>query len=183
MNQLPATTTRRTAREPEAEAKQFLTFTLGNETYAIPIGKVREIVEFHMLTEIPLMPDFLRGVTNLRGAVIPVIDLLSRFGKGSTVIAARTCIVVAEVEYDDEKQPLGIIVNAVNEVLPVEESRIETRPSFGTSIRSDFVQALLNIGDRFVIALDVQQTLSIEEMSELASQWNSSTAPGATLPA
>lgn len=172
MSSLPVAARRSRHREAEAETRQFLTFTLGDETFAVAIGKVREIVEFHSLTEIPLMPSFLRGVTNLRGAVIPVIDLLSRFGKGTTVTGHRTCIVIVEVEHDDAFHPLGILVNAVNEVLPVEDSRIEARPTFGTRIRHDFVEALLNLGDRFVIALDVQQTLSVDEMSTLAAHWS-----------
>lgn len=172
MSSLPVAARRSRHRDAEAETRQFLTFTLGDETFAVAIGKVREIVEFHSLTEIPLMPSFLRGVTNLRGAVIPVIDLLSRFGKGTTVTGHRTCIVIVEVEHDDAFHPLGILVNAVNEVLPVEDSRIEARPTFGTRIRHDFVEALLNLGDRFVIALDVQETLSVDEMSTLAAHWS-----------
>ena len=162
---------KRVQREPEAEARQYLTFTLGEETYGVAIGKVREIVEFHTLTQIPLMPAFLRGVTNLRGAVIPVVDLLSRFGLGTTEIGRRTCIVIVEVGAGEETIPLGIIVNAVNEVLPVDPSKIESRPAFGSKIRTDFVESLLNLGERFVIALDVQQTLSVSEMSELAARW------------
>lgn len=161
----------RRQREQPAEVRQFLTFMLGDETYAIAIGKVREIVEFHTLTQIPLMPSFLRGVTNLRGAVIPVVDLKSRFGNGTTEIGRRTCIVIVEVGTEEDTFPLGVIVNAVNEVVPVDPAKIETRPAFGTKIRTDFVEALLNLGDRFVIALDVHQSLSIDEMSELASRW------------
>lgn len=161
----------RRERVPEAEAKQYLTFMLGEETFAIAIGKIREIVEFHTLTQIPLMPGFLRGVTNLRGAVIPVVDLLSRFGHGNTEIGRRTCIVIVEVDVGEDKSPLGIIVNAVNEVVPVDPARIEPPPAFGSKIRSDFVESLLNLGERFVIALDVQQTLSVDEMSELAARW------------
>lgn len=171
MNTLPVQGRRHSASGPEVEIRQFLTFTLEDEIYAVPIGKVREIVEFHTLTEIPLMPAFLRGVTNLRGAVIPVVDLLARFGRGSTTIGRRACIVIAEVEHEDEQQPLGIIVSAVNEVLPVDDSRIESRPAFGTRIRSDFVEALLNLENRFVICLDLQQALSIAEMSEVATHW------------
>jgi len=158
----------RMEKEHEDEHRQFLTFTLENEVFAVSIVKVREIVEFHSLTSIPMMPEFLCGVTNLRGAVIPVVDLLARFGKGVTEIGKRTCIVIIEVRNGEEKTPLGILVNSVNEVLPVEQASIESRPSFGTSIRADFIEALLNLGGRFVIALDVQQVLSIEEMSGIA---------------
>lgn len=171
MSSLPATLPKTRSRPPEDEIRQFLTFRLGDETYAVGIAKVREIVEFQSLTEIPLMPSFLRGVTNLRGAVIPVVDLLARFGKGNLSPGRRSCVVVVEVEHDDAAHPLGILVDAVNEVLPVENSRIEARPSFGTRIRPDFVEALLNLGDRFVVAIDVQQALSIEEMGQIAARW------------
>jgi purine-binding chemotaxis protein CheW len=153
--------------------QQYLTFTLAQEIYAISIGKVREIVEFHSLTRIPMMPDFLCGVTNLRGAVIPVIDLLSRFGKGTTVIGNRSCIVIVEVEHADEMTPLGVLVNSVNEVVPVQEQDIEPRPSFGSSIRAEFIDALLNLHGEFVISLDIQQALSIQEMAGLAMNWGS----------
>ena len=158
--------------EPEVDVRQYLTFTLGSDVFAIAIGKVREIVEFHTLTRIPLMPQFLRGVTNLRGSVIPVVDLLSRFGHGLTEIGRRTCIVIVEVDLGEDQIPLGIIVNAVNEVVPVDPSRIESRPAFGSKIRADFVESLLNLGDLFVIALDVQQALSIDEdIGSERSQW------------
>jgi purine-binding chemotaxis protein CheW len=124
------------------------------------------------------MPDFLCGVTNLRGAVIPVVDLLARFGKGVTAIGKRTCIVIIEVKNEDEKTPLGILVNSVNAVLPVDHEHIESRPSFGTSIRADFIEALLNLGGNFVIALDVQQVLSIEEMSGIARSLGGSDSHG-----
>lgn len=174
MSSLPATLPKTRNRPPEDEIRQFLTFRLGDETYAVGIAKVREIVEFHSLTEIPLLPSFLRGVINLRGAVIPVVDLLARFGKGSLSPGRRSCVVIVEVEHDDSAHPLGILVDAVNEVLPVENSRIEARPTFGTRIRPDFVEALLNLGDRFVVAIDVQQALSIEEMGLIAARWTDS---------
>lgn len=171
MTSLPATLSKSRVRVPEDEVRQFLTFRLGDETYAVGIAKVREIVEFQSLTEIPLMPAFLRGVTNLRGAVIPVVDLLARFGKGSLSPGRRSCVVIVEVEHDDAAHPLGILVDAVHEVLPVENARIEARPTFGTRIRPDFVESLLNLGDRFVVAIDVQQALSMEEMGQIASRW------------
>ena len=161
----------RKERSQDGDLQQYLTFTLDQETYAVSIGKVREIVEFHSLTKIPMMPAFLCGVTNLRGAVIPVIDLLSRFGKGVTSLGNRSCIVIVEVEHAGEMSPLGILVNSVNEVVPVEEEDIEPRPSFGSSIRADFIDSLLNLHGEFIISLDLQQALSIQEMAELARSW------------
>lgn len=152
--------------------RQYLTFALGDEVYAVSIRKVREIVEFRTLTEIPLMPGFLRGVTNLRGAVIPVVDLLERFELGRTGIGSRSCIVVVEVESVQESALLGILVNAVNAVLPVEAGDIEARPSFGTRIRADFIESLLKVDGHFVPALEIGQVMSVEEMSLLAADWN-----------
>ncbi len=147
--------------------QQFLTLTLGEELYALPIEHIREIIEFGGLTEIPLMPAFLRGVINLRGAVVPVVDLSVRFGRERTAIGRRTCIVIVEVEQEDTTQLLGIIVDAVNEVLTVEANQVEARPAFGARIRADFIAGILSQNEQFVIVLDIRQVLSVEEISEL----------------
>jgi purine-binding chemotaxis protein CheW len=158
-------------RTESAPDRQFLTFLLGEELFALSIDKVREIIEFSELTQVPLVPDFLCGIMNLRGAVIPVVDLLARFGSGTTSIGRRACVVIVEIPQEEGMFLLGIIVNAVCEVVPIPSSRIESRPSFGTRIRPEFVDSLLDIGGRFVVALDVHRTLSIEEMSDLSAQW------------
>ncbi|RON68800.1 chemotaxis protein CheW [Pseudomonas fluorescens] len=149
--------------------QQFLTLTLGEELYALPIGHIREIIEFGGLTEIPLMPPFLRGVINLRGAVVPVIDLSRRFSRECTAIGRRTCIVIVEVEQDSAAQMLGIIVDAVNEVVAVEADQVEQRPAFGARIRADFIAGIINQNEQFVVVLDIRQVLSIEEISELVA--------------
>lgn len=147
--------------------QQFLTLTLGDELYALPIEHIREIIEFGGLTEIPMMPAFLRGVINLRGAVVPVVDLSVRFGRQRTEIGRRTCIVIVEVEQEGEAQLLGIIVDAVNEVLAVEANQVETRPAFGAKIRADFIAGILSQNEQFLIVLDIRQVLSIEEICDL----------------
>ncbi|WP_166365815.1 chemotaxis protein CheW [Pseudomonas akapageensis] len=147
--------------------QQFLTLTLGQELYALPIEHIREIIEFGGLTEIPMMPEFLRGVINLRGAVVPVVDLSVRFGRQRTAIGRRTCIVIVEVEQEGAAQMLGIIVDAVNEVLAVDANQVETRPAFGARIRADFIAGILNQNEQFVIVLDIRQVLSVEEICEL----------------
>ncbi len=147
--------------------QQFLTLTLGDELFALPIEHIREIIEFGGLTEIPLMPSFLRGVINLRGAVVPVIDLSVRFGRERTAIARRTCIVIVEVEQDGSTQLLGIIVDAVNEVLTVEPRQVEPRPAFGARIRADFIAGILNQNDKFIVILEIQQVLSVNEIADL----------------
>ena len=147
--------------------QQFLTLTLGQELFALPIEHIREIIEFGGLTEIPLMPSFLRGVINLRGAVVPVIDLAVRFGRERMPIAKRTCIVIVEVEQADNMQLLGIIVDAVNEVLAVEGHQLESRPAFGARIRADFIAGILKHNEQFVVVLDIPQVLSLDELAEL----------------
>lgn len=152
-----------------APSLQYLTFALGEEVYGIPIERVREILECLPPTTIPMMPSFLRGVINLRGAVVPIIDLQSRFGRGVTVVQRRSCFVILEVEHGDSVHPLGILVDSVNEVIMVERSRLEAKPAFGARIRSDFVEGILNLEKGFVITLDIRNVLSVEEMATMIS--------------
>ncbi|ANJ66338.1 chemotaxis protein CheW [Halothiobacillus diazotrophicus] len=151
------------------ETQQYLTFMLSGEVYAIGILAVREIIEFGQLTEVPNMPDFIRGVINLRGAVVPVVDLSVRFGKGETAVSRRTCIVINEIENDGETQTIGVMVDAVNEVLEIPASEIEMPPTFGAKIRSDFIEGMGKVEGKFVILLNVDRVLSVDEMSELVA--------------
>ncbi|WP_115716962.1 chemotaxis protein CheW [Gallaecimonas mangrovi] len=169
MSNLPAVAEgQAVAHQDNSQMLQFLTLTLGDELFALPIAHIREIIEFGGLTEIPLMPAFLRGVINLRGAVVPVIDLSSRFGRARTEIARRTCIVIVEFEQDGRQQMLGIIVDAVNEVMDVAANQLEGRPTFGAKIRADFIAGILKNKEQFVIVLDMPQVLSLDELAELA---------------
>ena len=149
---------------------QYLTFSLGGETFALGILNVKEIIEFGNVTEIPMMPDFIRGVINLRGAVVPVIDLSARFGGKVSSVSRRTCIVIVEVSAPGggEKHDLGVIVDAVNEVLEISRAEIEPPPSFGAKIRADFIQGMGKVEGRFVIILNVERVLSTEEIAMLA---------------
>ena len=122
---------RRRAQEEVVESRQFLTFLVGTESFAMPIASIREIIEFSGLTEVPLMPAFLRGVINLRGSVVPVIDLSVRFGRAPTVVAKRTCIIIMELQQDEQQLLLGVMVDAVSAVLSIGVDQIEPRPSFG----------------------------------------------------
>jgi purine-binding chemotaxis protein CheW len=146
---------------------QYLTFSLWGESFAIPIEHVREIIEFGGITTIPMMPPFLRGVINLRGAVVPVVDVQARFGRGETNIAKRTCVVIVEVLVQESPHMLGVLVDSVSEVLTLDRSRLEAKPSFGSGIRSDFVEGILNLEDRFIVTLDIDKVLSVEEMAAL----------------
>ena len=152
-----------------AEQRQFLTFSLGGQTFALSIEHVREIIEFDEMTEVPMMPEFVRGVINLRGAVVPVIDMQCRFGRGQTSVGKRTCVVIAEVTHEGSRHLLGTIVDSVNEVLNVDTSRIEAKPAFGTGLRQDFVEGILNLDGKFVVVLDIACALSVQEMAELVT--------------
>lgn len=149
-------------------SQQYLTFTLGGEVFALGILNVKEIIEFGNITEIPMTPEFIRGVINLRGAVVPVIDLSARFGRAVTQIARRTCIVIVEIEGSEGRQDLGIVVDAVNEVLEIPRVEIEPPPSFGARIRADFILGMGKVNGRFVIILNIARVLSTEEIAMLS---------------
>lgn len=162
------------AKQKTASAGQYLTFVLGGEVYALGILNIKEIIDYGNVTEVPMMPAFVRGVINLRGSVVPVVDLQSRFGKGSTQIVKRTGIVIVEIVADGENsednshQDIGIIVDAVNEVVDIEQKEIEPPPSFGTGIRPDFINGMAKRDGHFIILLNVSQVLSVEEMANLS---------------
>ena len=146
------------------EPLQYLTFMLGGEVFAIGILHIKEIIEYGQLTTVPMMPEFIRGVINLRGAVVPVVDLASRFGGKPSPITRRSCIVILELESDEETQVIGVVVDAVNEVLEIAGTDIEPPPSFGTRIRTDFIKGMGKVQDRFVIILSVDKVLSNDEL-------------------
>ncbi len=154
-------------------SQQYLTFTLNSEIFAIGILNIKEIIEYGTLTEIPMMPAFIRGVINLRGAVVPVVDLSARFGSKQTTVARRTCIVIVEmtqiVEDSEVRQDIGIVVDSVNEVLEIPPGEIEPPPSFGARIRSDFIQGMGKVAGKFVIILNIDRVLSVDEMAQLAA--------------
>ena len=165
-NKLPAATG---AIETGEKESQYLTFLLGGEMYAIGILNIKEIIEYGQVTEVPMMPAFIRGIINLRGRVVPVINLLARFGKPSSEVTKRTCIVIIEAGAEDERQDIGMVVDSVSEVLDIPASEIEPAPSFGAKIRSDFISGMGKVGGKFVVMLSVNKVLSVEEMSMLSS--------------
>jgi purine-binding chemotaxis protein CheW len=159
------------------DAHQYLTFTLGGEMFAVGILNVKEIIEYGNLTEIPMMPTFIRGVINLRGAVVPVVDLAARFGGKSSAVQRRTCIVIVEVQQEDAKHDIGIMVDAVSEVLEIPAAEIEPPPSFGAKIRADFIAGMGKVNQKFVIILEIQKVLSVDEMAVLADMNQSGQDP------
>ncbi|MEY3881975.1 MAG: hypothetical protein RIQ94_2771 [Pseudomonadota bacterium] len=151
------------------DQQQYLTFMLSGETYAISILSIKEIIQYGALTEVPRMPNFIRGVINLRGAVVPVIDLSARFGKPPTPVGRRNCIIIIEVALGSETQNVGVMVDAVNAVLEIPANEIEQAPTFGTNIRADFIAGMGKINGKFVIILNIQYVLSMDDMATLAA--------------
>ncbi len=152
-----------------AEQKQYLTFMLGGEMFAIGILQVKEIIEYRGLTEVPMMPACIRGVINLRGAVVPVMDLSARFTNKITVETKRTCIIIVEVSTDDEHQDMGIVVDAVNAVLEIPDTDIEPAPTFGARIQTNFIEGMGKVNGKFVILLNVNQVLSAGDIEILGA--------------
>lgn len=153
------------------EQQQFLTFHLGEEMFAIGILNIREIIEYGALTEVPMVPACIRGVINLRGSVVPVIDLAVRFGRQPRPISKRTCIVIIEIPQAGtaHSQQMGVVVDAVSEVLEIPSSDIEPPPEFGARIRIDFISGMGKVNGKFVVLLDVDRLLSLDEVSVLAA--------------
>jgi len=149
------------------ETHQYLTFMLGAEVFAIGILHIKEIIEYGKLTTVPMTPDFIRGVINLRGAVVPVIDLSRRFGGVRSQISRRSCIIILELHSDEDRHVIGVVVDAVNEVLDIQDAEIEAAPAFGTSVRSDFIAGMGRIQESFVIILDVNNVLSGKDLNLL----------------
>ena len=157
------------AAQAVTEQRQYLTFMLGGEMFSIGILAIKEIIEYDGLTEVPMMPACIRGVINLRGAVVPVMDLSARFNKPSTEVTKRTCIVIVELASEgQDSQVMGVVVDAVNAVLEIPSTEIEPPPAFGARIRTDFIEGLAKVNGKFVILLDVNQVLSVEDLGALA---------------
>ena len=152
-----------------AEQNQYLTFLLGEEMFAIGILSIREIIEYGFVTDVPMTPPFIRGVLNLRGAVVPVVDLAQRFGRQTRENTKRTCIVIVEIESPKGSQEMGIVVDAVSEVLEISHDDIEPPPEFGSRIRTDFIKGMGKIEGKFVIVLDLNRVLSVDEVAVIAN--------------
>ena len=149
----------------EVESDQHLTFILSNEEFAIPVIMIREIIEYGHLTNVPMVPDFIKGVVNLRGNVVPVISLSNKFGLEEKEINKRTCIIIMDTQLDDENIVMGVVVDKVLQVIEIPEEQIEPSPTLGATIRTDFIKGMGKIDDNFIIILDVIQVLSAEELS------------------
>lgn len=147
---------------------KYLTFLLGDKSYAISILKIKEILEYGSVTPIPKMPDFICGAINLRGKLVPVIDLLERLGNGKSEIEKRSCIVIVEMKFANEVLSIGVIVDAVSKVMDFKNSDIEAAPSFGGSVETDFIEGMGKVDEEFVIILNIDRVLSLDDLALLA---------------
>lgn len=143
---------------------RFLAFKLDKEVFAIDILHIKEIIEYGQVTTLPMLPDFIRGVINLRGAVVPVVDLAGRFGDTATEITRKSCIIIIESPAQALIQVIGLLVDAVTEVLEISASAIEPAPSFGTGVHNHFITGMGKVDGRFVMLLNVNKVLSGKEM-------------------
>ncbi|MEA9712779.1 chemotaxis protein CheW [Xanthomonas campestris] len=146
-------------------AAQYLTFQLDGETFATSILGIREIIQYRAPTPVPSMPACVRGVINLRGAVVPVVDLQARLGRADSSIGKRSCIVILATEQAQGPQVIGVLVDAVNAVIELADHDIEAAPSFGTHIRRDLLRGMGKVGERFVVLLEMEQVLRVDEIA------------------
>lgn len=154
---------------------KYLSFVLADKSYAISILKIKEILEYGTVTPIPKMPDFICGAINLRGKLVPVIDLLERLGNGKSEIDKRSCIVIVEMFFASESLNVGLIVDAVSRVIDFKTSDIEPAPSFGGSIETDFIDGMGKVDDDFIIILNIDRVLSLKDLSKLSESNDVST--------
>ncbi len=147
------------------ETTQYLTFKLGDEVFAIEISKVREVLDFTAITKVPRTPDFMRGVINLRGNVVPVVDMRLKFGMTKTENTVNTCIIIVEISLDGDTTVLGALADSVQEVIDLEPDKIEPAPRIGTRLRTDFIKGMGKRDDNFIIILDIDKVFSIDELS------------------
>lgn len=143
----------------------FLTFTLGKELFATNVKKVLTILEMKPITKVPNAPDYLRGVINLRGNVLPVIDMRIKFGMGATQFTANTCIIVLNITFEDEDIHVGILVDAVDEVLEIKDSEIDESPTIGTKYKTEFIHGMYKLDQGFIMLLNIDLIFNSDEIT------------------
>lgn len=162
-------TSNNTVSHIEKEGK-YLTFILGPEEYGLEILKVREIIGYMDITAVPQMPFYIKGVINLRGQVIPVIDLRAKFGMETTDVTEETCIIVVETSRDSRTFSTGIVVDRVQEVLDIPASHIEEAPQFGSNAYTDFIMGMGKVGEKVEILLDIDKVLAGDELGDFINE-------------
>jgi purine-binding chemotaxis protein CheW len=147
------------------DIRQYLTFQLSDEIFALDVSHVREILEFTTVTKVPKTPEYMRGVINLRGSVVPVLDMRLKFGMSMTEKTVNTCIIVVEVSFEGETSIIGALVDSVEEVFELEPGQIEPAPKIGVQLKTEFIKGMGKRDDRFIIILDIDKVFSSEELS------------------
>ncbi|MBN2063460.1 MAG: chemotaxis protein CheW [Sedimentisphaerales bacterium] len=149
------------------ETCQYLTFKLGQEDFALEINTVREVLDLINITKIPRTPDYMKGVINLRGNVVPIIDLRLNLGMESAERTVDTCIIIVEVDFDGEAMQIGALADSVQEVIDIDPDNIEPAPKIGINLNTDFIKGMGKRDDKFIIILDINKVLSSEELTVL----------------
>lgn len=166
------------------EQQQYLTFLLASEEYAISILKVKEIIEYDTVTTVPKTPRWVRGVINLRGSVVPVVDVGVKFGIEQSAVTRTTCIVIVEAFYEGQSSTIGVIADAVRQVIDLTVQDIHPVPEFGTRVNVDYLVGMAQLGKKFALLLDVDKVLSAGELlhlSEISAGHDDISADGAPL--
>jgi purine-binding chemotaxis protein CheW len=153
------------AETTNIETNQYLTFKLEDEVFGLAIGKVREVLDFTTITKVPRTPEYMRGVINLRGSVVPVVDLHLKFGLAQTEKTVNTCIIIVEISMEGEITVLGALADSVQEVVELEPEQIEPAPKIGTKLNTEFIKGMGKREDQFIILLDIDKVFSNEELS------------------
>lgn len=151
------------------DLNQYLTFTLGDELFAIDIGSVRELLDDKKITKIPRTPRYMRGVLNLRGRAVPVVDLRLKFGMAPTEMTVNTCVIITEISLDSEKVVIGALADSVQEVLEIEPSQIDPPPRMGTAINVKFISGMGKRNDRFIMILNIDEVFEDAEALQAAA--------------
>ena len=149
------------------ETTQYLTFKLDEEIFALDVSKVREILEYSSVTKVPQTPDFMRGVINLRGSVVPVIDMRLKFGMSATEQSVNTCIIVTEVAMEGETILLGALADSVQEVDEMDPAQIEAAPHIGTKLNTDFIKGMGKQDGHFVMILDIDKVFNSDNLADI----------------
>jgi purine-binding chemotaxis protein CheW len=156
-----------TATKEAVEQQQYLTFLLAGEEYAISILQVKEIIEYDTVTTVPKTPKWIRGVINLRGSVVPVVDLGVKFGMEERAVTKTSCIVIIETQFEGQNATIGIVADAVSQVMDLAADDIRAVPEFGTRIKVDYLLGMAQLGKKFALLLDVDKVLSTDELLHL----------------
>ncbi|HVU52495.1 MAG TPA: chemotaxis protein CheW [Polyangia bacterium] len=156
-------------RATDANQSQYLSFFIDGEEYAIGILQVKEIIRYETVTKVPTTPRWIRGVLNLRGLVVPVVDLAAKFGLRETPVTGQTCVVIVETDLDGERTLMGVVADAVSQVLDFRPEDIGEPPPFGTRIRVDYIVGMGKVGKKFVHILDIDGVLSAAELMAVTS--------------